>query len=180
MLAEGRADGLEDAIEIIDAYYINSDSRDNLEALFSLSPREFEILISNLYRMMGYKVLLTAPQRDGGRDIVAERSKLGEKQRVLIECKQYSGTVKVDIARALLGVVATERANGGILVTTGRCSKGVRDLAKSDDRLDFVDGDKLGLLLNQHFGTEWRRRLVRLSTHNPRSNLSADELSGGQ
>ncbi|AYF78216.1 restriction endonuclease [Nocardia yunnanensis] len=81
-----------------------------------------------------------------------------------MECKQYSGTVEVDTARALLGVVATERATSGVLVTTGKCSKGVRSLAESDDRLDFVDGEKLGLLLNQHFGTEWRRRLIRLST----------------
>ncbi|AYF76088.1 restriction endonuclease [Nocardia yunnanensis] len=64
---------------------MNSRSTDSLEALFSLSPREFEVLVANLYKVMGYKVILTAPQRDGGRDVIAERSKLGEKQRVLIE-----------------------------------------------------------------------------------------------
>lgn len=169
VLAEGRAYGLEDAIDVIDSYYISSHAATSLDPLFNLSPREFEVLVANLYRKMGYRAVLTPPRRDGGRDVIAERSELGERRKILIECKQYGGTVKVGAARALLGVVATERANGGVLITTGTCSKGVRDLAESDDRFDFVDGEMLVLLMNQNFGLEWHRRLVRLCTNKPRS-----------
>lgn len=160
-LPDGRIDGLEDAIEIIGGYYINRDLPSQRSALRTIDSREFEVLVANLYKEMGYAVTLTSARRDEGRDVIAEKSSLEGKQRVLIECKLYvRAVVDVQIARALLGVVALERATGGVIVTTGHCEKGVYDLANKDSQFSVIDGENLLIALKKYFGPEWPRRLT--------------------
>ena len=50
-----------------------------------MSPREFEELVADVYRGLGYEVELTQQARDGGVDIVAS----GDGERIAIECKRY-------------------------------------------------------------------------------------------
>lgn len=158
-LPAGRQEGLADAFAVINAYYIDHSAVPWREALMGISPRQFEHLIARLYVEMGFDVKLTPPQRDGGRDVEALKTVPGGKQKLLVECKFYRDAVGVKEARALLGVVSDERASGGVLLTTGRCTKGVRTLAETNDRLDFVDGEKLALILNEYFGPHWPQRL---------------------
>jgi restriction system protein len=158
-LTSGRKDGLRDAIDIIYAYYINRTEETRQEALMYISPRQFELLVAHLYRRMGFSVMVTRPTRDGGRDVIATKSGPGEKQKLLIECKQYLRPVTVKEARALLGVVGHENASGGVVVTVGRCTRGVHQLANADDRFECIDGGNLVFLLNKYFGTDWPQHL---------------------
>lgn len=95
--------------------------------LFSLTSRQFEELIAELFSGFGYDVELTKRTRDGGCDIVAI-SNLPVNTKLLIECKRYEKdrTVGVDVVRSLHGVTIADGANKGILVTTGRISKDAR------------------------------------------------------
>lgn len=158
-LPQGRVEGLLDAVAVINAYYIGNCATPWREALFGITPRQFECLVARLYSSMGFEVVLTPPSRDGGRDIEAEKAIPGGKQNLLIECKQYSGKVAVREARALLGVVSNEGATGGVLITTGRGTRGVHVLAQENARFDFVDGSGLAVLLNEHLGPQWTQRL---------------------
>ncbi|WP_189094373.1 restriction endonuclease [Nocardia jinanensis] len=152
-LPQGRKDGLADAIDIIKAYYISNSTAPWREALNSIEPREFEYLVAHLYSAMGFDVTVTPPRSDGGRDLIARTTHRGGKQKLLIECKRYRRpVVGVKEARALLGAVSHERANGGVLVTTGRCTRGVHALAEDNDRVDYIDGERLVHLLNEHLG----------------------------
>ena len=45
--------------------------RNNPGELFSLSPRQFEELVAEIWQRFGYLVELTCRTRDGGRDVVA-------------------------------------------------------------------------------------------------------------
>lgn len=108
---------------------------------------------------MGYVVELTQPQKDGGRDVIAVMSEPGRRQKLLIDCKLYTGAVKVETARALLGIVSDEKATGGVIVTSGRVTRGVKELARGNDRFGYVDGEALVPMLNEHLGSNWHQRL---------------------
>ncbi|MEV0187547.1 restriction endonuclease [Kitasatospora purpeofusca] len=153
-LPDGRIDGLSDAMAVIRARWLDPDVQGR-ELLFSLSPRELECLTGALYEAMGYRATLTPPQRDGGRDVVGVKEGPGQRELVLIECKAHSSPVGVEIIRSLLGVVSTERANKGILVTSGRFTRGAVTLAAGEPRLELVPGDDFSALLSSHFGTLW-------------------------
>src|SRR5258708_40197380 len=56
--------------------------------LISLTPRQFEELIAEIWSRFGYEVELTARTRDGGRDIIAIRRSVEASYRHLIECKR--------------------------------------------------------------------------------------------
>jgi restriction system protein len=163
-LPDGRASGLHDAIDIIRARYVGrpASAEGKRQVLFELSPRDFERLVRRLYAAMGYEATLTPPGRDGGRDVIAVRAGAGQREQVHIECKLYTLPVGVHTARSLLGVVSHERANKGILVTSSHFTRGARDLADSNPRLDLITGSELVVLLNEHFGPEWPSRLETL------------------
>ncbi len=154
MLPDGRVDGLSDAMAVIRARWLDPDSQGR-ELLFALSPRELECLAGALYEAMGYMATLTPPQRDGGRDVVAVRESPGQREVVLIECKSHSSPIGVEIIRSLLGVVSTERANKGVLVTCGRFTRGAVTLAAGEPRLELISGDDFSVLLSSNFGTSW-------------------------
>jgi len=99
--------------------------------IFTLSGREFEILIADVLKKHGFDVFLTATTRDHGRDIIAVSSTLGIRTKYLIECKRYAQRRKVDIGivQRLFGVVASENANKGVVVTTSSFSSDARHFA---------------------------------------------------
>lgn len=90
-------------------------------ALYEISPRQFEELVASIFRNNGFSVELTPRTRDGGVDIIAvEHSAFTGNSVHLIECKRYSPANKVGIGvvQRLLGTVTQRRATKGILVTT--------------------------------------------------------------
>lgn len=159
MLPDGRIEGLWDAITVISARYLKRRGSNGPFALQSISPRELEQLTARFYTAMGYSCELTPPGRDGGRDVIANRTDDGRRERRLIDCKHYSGAVPIKEARALLGTVSHEHATVGVLLTTGRMTRGTKSLRDSDSRLNLVDGVRLCDLLDEHFGSRWPEML---------------------
>jgi len=172
VLPDGRLNSLHDAEEIIRARYIGtaSSQAEKLQFLTSISPRQFEHIIERLYSAMGYNTQLTPPQKDGGRDVIARKEGIGTLEHLLVECKQYSGPVDVKIVRALLGVVADERVNKGVLVTTSRFTKAGTEFAKRNPRLELIAGESLIPLLNEHLGARWTTQLERIIAESQREN----------
>jgi len=97
------------------------------QELLALDSRQFEELVAEIWRKLGYQTELTARTKDGGRDIVAVR-KFEVNVRFLIECKRYSPSHKVgvELVRALYGVTAHEKATKGILATTSTFTRGAK------------------------------------------------------
>lgn len=110
----------------------------NPEALFNLSPREFEILVAEIFQKHGFSVELTPETRDGGVDIIAiQDSSLTGKVVHLIECKRYSQKQKVGInyVQRLLGAVSQKNAHKGILVTTSFFTDPAKTVAKESKNI---------------------------------------------
>jgi restriction system protein len=163
-LPDGRIDGLQDAQAIIRAMYIGNpvSAAEKLELVYQLGDRRFEHLVESLYDAMGYETALTSAKMDGGRDVIAVRKTPGEKQRVLVECKLRQRPIGVEFARALLGVVSNERSSKGVIVTASRFTRGARELADENSRLELIGWNELLPLLDGYLGSSWGRLIDRL------------------
>lgn len=112
--------------------------------LLKLSPREFEQTVAELLSAQGFKVELTKQTRDDGYDILAIMQ-LGAHQplKFLVECKRYTKEkIGVEIIRSFKEVIATEKANRGIIVTTSYFTKdAIKKQAEIPYLLDYKDKD---------------------------------------
>jgi restriction system protein len=163
-LPDGRITGLSDAIALIRAKFIGVPERlqDKADLLNSLYSRDFECIVERLYKAIGYDTELTPPRADGGKDFIARQSAPGRKEELRVECKRYSKSVGVGFARSLLGVVSSEKATKGVLVTSGGFTRVAREFARDNPRIELVSGTNLAVLLNEHLGPHWVAHLERL------------------
>lgn len=115
----------------------------------SLSGIEFENLCKNLIENMGFSVETTKASGDGGIDLIAYNHEPILSGKYIIQCKRYSGSVGEPIIRDLYGVITSERANKGILMTTGYFTKSAIAFAE-DKPIELIDGGQLDALLKRH------------------------------
>jgi len=122
------------------------------EMIYQISPREFEELVAEVFSQQGYDVEITPATRDGGCDVIATRDINGIPYMILIECKKYSASHKVDVqlVRSLLGVQSDSKANKAILVTTSLFTRDARRFAERQKHLiSLVDvNDLLDMMRN--------------------------------
>lgn len=126
------------------------------EQLNSLSGVDFEHLCATLISGMGFQVEVTKASGDGGIDIIANSSTPLYKGRYIIQCKRYAGTVGEPILRDLYGVVMSERANKGILMTTGTFTRSAIAFAEGKP-LELIDISGIQSLIAQ---TEYKASVV--------------------
>lgn len=115
----------------------------------SLSGIEFENICKYLIENMGFSVETTKPSGDGGIDLIAYNYEPVLSGKYIIQCKCYSGSVGEPIIRDLYGVITSERANKGILMTTGYFTKSAIAFAE-DKPIELIDGKQLDTLLKKH------------------------------
>jgi len=115
--------------------------------LSELPWRTFEELIGQLLESEGWSVNVTRPSKDGGIDVVALKNDatLGL-IRSLWQAKRYGPRrhVRLSDVRELGGIIDIDRATKGVVVTTGRLTKGALDWIRRDKyRLDYKDAQKM-------------------------------------
>lgn len=111
----------------------------DVDPMLTMSWREFEHLVSDVYRRRGYSVTETPEGADGGVDLVARTNG----QVVLVQCKQWrTRDVGVSVVRELLGVVSARGATGGAIVTVGRFTDDALRFAKGTS-IELIDGNAL-------------------------------------
>lgn len=119
--------------------------------LSSLSPRQFEELVGNLYEKMRFTVRLGTGSRDAGIDIVAIRTQPGLRERVAIQCKHYpDGKVGRPDVQRLIGAADTREYTKRVLVTSGRFSREAEELARSHASVELITGALLQGLLDRY------------------------------
>lgn len=116
------------------------DRSSGLPGIQAMSWREFEELVEEAYRRQGYEVENTGGGGpDGGVDLILRKGP----ELVLVQCKHWnSDQVGVATVRELYGVVKSEDASRGILVTSGRFSDDAWAFAK-DKPLQLFNGRAL-------------------------------------
>jgi restriction system protein len=121
------------------------DSQTSIDSIRSLPWKDFELLVSEAYRRKGYSVEERgAGGPDGGVDLVLRK----DNQMTYVQCKHWRNeSVGVSIVRELYGVMAAERANRGIVVTSGGYTPDALDFARGNP-LELIDGPRLVQLIS--------------------------------
>lgn len=109
----------------------------------------FEEVCLRLVREMGFDAQITEITGDGGIDIVAMSTKPIFAGKYVIQCKAWKQSIGEPVVRDLYGVVHSERANKGILITTSTYTKSALAFAR-DKPLELIDGPQLRRLLEQY------------------------------
>jgi restriction system protein len=89
----------------------------NYSDIYSLNPRRFEKLVTNIFSSNGYETLLTRSTRDDGVDIFLLKN--GGRYG-LVECKRYDSSRKIGVKhlRELVGACVYWDVKRAVLVTT--------------------------------------------------------------
>lgn len=121
------------------------DRQTGLQSIRRLPWPQFEHLVCEAYRRKGYFAqVVGGASPDGGVDI--RLTAPGE--TILVQCKQWRAwTVGVTTVRELLGIVVSERATKGILVTSGRFTQAARIFAARNPCIELADGPQLAELV---------------------------------
>lgn len=157
-LPDDRIEGIQQCIDIIMSKFIYFD--EPAKKLLDLKSREFELLIEELYKKMGYKTILTPATRDGGKDIIAEIQRYDGRDLIYVECKLYNPdkTTKLtnQAVQAFSKVISKNEVNRGVIFCTGYVSKNLKEI---DKRIKIWTYEEIVVLLNAHLGSEWVKDL---------------------
>jgi restriction system protein len=107
--------------------------------LWALMPNDMEDVATELFRLQGYVVTENKrpDQVDGGVDFEIRK----EGKTHLVQVKHWRQEVNVKEARELWGLVASEGADGGVLIGTSGFSAAAREFAGGKD-LRLIDGSQ--------------------------------------
>lgn len=113
-----------------------------------MSPREFEVFVAELYKCLGYTVEVTAESCDGGKDVILYDD---DGNVTYVECKHYSESnfVGREICQKLLGAVAIDGADNGIIICTGMFNKNAWEVYCKVDNLELIDINGIMSIIKQ-------------------------------
>lgn len=123
----------------------------DLEALYDLSPKEFEQYVARVFRQKGYKVYLRGASGDKGVDLELEQP--GGK-RAIVQCKRYRRPVGPEVVRELFGTLIHERVSHAFLVTTADISPSAREWAQGKP-MTLIDGNLLIQVSEKLMSQDW-------------------------
>ena len=123
----------------------------DVDAIKDLSWKEFEELVAEAYRQLGYSVTENMDAGpDGGIDLTLKNGK----NVFLVQCKQWrSAKVGVKVVREMYGIMTDQHATGVIIVTSGMFTQEARTFAIGKS-IDLVEGNQLVELIGKVKSTE--------------------------
>jgi restriction system protein len=116
------------------------DTQRDLSTIRTLSWEDFERMVGEVFRRRGYAVEERGGAGpDGGVDLVLRK----DGQKTIVQCKHWKAQqIGVTVVRELLGVMVAERANKGILVSSGRFTSEALEFARGKP-IELMDGEAL-------------------------------------
>jgi restriction system protein len=119
-----------------------------MEVLQQLEWRRFEVVCTEFLNTLGFQAKETKTGADGGVDIVLHRT--GDSRPMAIaQCKAWrTRPVGVKPVRELYGVMAAEKVEHGIFLTTSAYTQEASEFAAGKN-LELVDGAKLMAFIGQ-------------------------------
>jgi len=171
-LPDGRYNSLEDSRSIIRSKYISPVTSDRM--VDAVSSREFEFIVAAVFARSGYNVTVTQESRDGGCDVIASRQTGGGTERIMVECKLYRSRVGVAVARSVLGILDSNRATKGCIVSTADFTKDAQRIAKKSARLELHGPQWLSDRINSEYGIHWANRVDFVVSEGRRAAAQSD------
>ncbi|MCL9806655.1 restriction endonuclease [Flavobacterium amniphilum] len=109
----------EDIIKIVSKVFIERIVKDP-SYLLNIEWREFEKTLAEIFEGLAFKVKLTPPSKDGGKDLILEMVKEGTAISYIVEVKHWRSMQKVgqNCIKDFLNVVCREKRESGIFLST--------------------------------------------------------------
>lgn len=144
----------------------------NPDKLHSLTPRQFEVLMSEIFKNQGYKTQLGSGYNDGGVDIRLFKKEGIDTQVTLVQVKRYkaSHAIRLEAVSALYGTVVDQKADKGIFVTSSKYLPGVKKFARRNSHILQL-ADKTDV-------RNWSGQVAKSIRDNQKSILSLDYILG--
>ena len=114
----------------------------NPDKLYSLEPRQLEILISEVFRNQGYKTVLGPGRNDRGVDLRLYQKDEIDQIVTLVQIKRYKKELPIGLesVACLSAMVEEEKANRGLFITTSRYLPQSKSFAdRNKNRLILTD-----------------------------------------
>lgn len=127
----------------------------------------FEKQVLALLKKMGFDAEMTKASGDGGIDIIAHKHDDIVGGKFIIQCKNWSKPIGEPPIRDLYGVVASENANKGLLITQSVFTAQAVEFAQGKP-LELIDGQKLQELFKKYE--------LSLFPEEPTTDISDDDL----
>ena len=112
-------------------------------------PYEFEKLLAQLFRNMGYLVEETQLSRDRGIDLIIRIDHFGLTHTWIVQAKRYTDSVGVKAIREYSSLRHRDRVDGVIIVTTSHFTKEAQEEA-AEHNVKLIDGNLLAGMLNHY------------------------------
>ena len=119
------------------------------EHLRSTHPGEFEHLVCDLFRRLGYEAEPTPLSGDRGVDGYLRK----DGALSVLQCKRVQGSVGEPVLRDIYGTMHGLNAVEGIVVTTGKVSSHARDWATGKP-IRIIELDELTTLIRRHYNED--------------------------
>ncbi|MEY9543205.1 restriction system protein [Bradyrhizobium diazoefficiens] len=107
-----------------------------------VNPRLMEETVGEVFRGLGWDVIVTSYSKDGGIDaIMTKRDKLCG-----VQVKRYSETIGVRQIREFSGALMARHITNGVFVTTSKFTKaavGFTEEVLPEQRIELIDSDRL-------------------------------------
>jgi hypothetical protein len=118
--------------------------------LKNMSPRDFEVLVADVYEKQGYAVRLGPGSHDEGVDIEATKAAATSTERIVIQCKHQQENVGRPVVQHLWGVISADPGiTRGVLATSSGFTSGAMSFA-GGKRLTLIDGRQVRKLAEEH------------------------------
>lgn len=119
----------------------------NLSLLNDLEWKRFEEVVSNYYRLVGYRSEVTRMGADGGVDVLLYQQG-AETPAIIVQCKSWSKKVGVNAVRELYGVMAADGVGYGIFATTSDYTNEAQQWVVGKS-MQLLSGSNLVTMFNQ-------------------------------
>ena len=122
------------------------DRQTGINSIRELTWFQFEKLLCEAFKRDGYNVQHTGTDGpDGGVDIRIRN----KESRKLVQCKHWKkNQVGVAVVREMLGIVTSERADEGIVVTSGSFTRDAIAFAETN-AIRLIDGSQLEVMIRE-------------------------------
>ena len=109
-----------------------------------LSGTEFEAMLLNLFKALGFNVRLTSATKDFGADLIAKR----DGKIFVIQAKRYSKTVGAHAVQEVIGAKNHYNATDAMVVSNNYFSNEAKTIALEND-IKLIDRSNLKVLLSK-------------------------------
>lgn len=142
------------------------DVNELLDKFNNLTPRQFEIFMSELFKLQGYnEVILTQFSHDYGRDIILKKRVNNKIETTYVECKYYASdnVVGRDICFKLLGSMRMFNADKGIVCSTGKFHKNSIEVASKVSSLKLMGSGEIKIMLYKLSADQMQKIMFKLN-----------------